>query len=78
MNRLTDWQVAGTLANGERFAVVVSGWYGYDAMKNAKKIVGKIASGCAIRVEHFPTDECAECGEDVPEPYQPTHACVTV
>ena len=50
MNRLTDWKVGGTLANGESFSIVVPGWYGYDAMRNAEKIVGKIKAGCAVRV----------------------------
>lgn len=77
MNRKGDWQVAGTLTNGEGFKIVVSGLYGYDAMRNAEKKLGcKIKVGSAMRVEHFPTDECAECGQDVPTPYQPTHACV--
>lgn len=76
MNKRGNFQVAGTLANGEVFKVIVSALYGYDAMRTAEKQVGKIKVGSAMRVEHFPTDECAECGQDVPTPYQPTHACV--
>ena len=51
MNRLTKWSVGGMLANGERFSIVVEGWYGYDAMRNAAKVVGKIKTGCAVRIE---------------------------
>ena len=76
MNKKGNFQVAGTLVNGEAFKVIVSALYGYDAMRNAEKVVGKIKVGSAMRVEHFPTDECAECGEDVPTPFQPNHACV--
>ena len=76
MNRMTEWQVGGYLMNGEAFKVIVTAPYGYRAMKAAEVKVGKIKSGSAMRVEHFPTAECAECGEDVPTPYQPTHACV--
>ena len=78
MNRKGNFQVAGTLVNGEVFRVIVSALYGYDAMRNAEKVVGKIKVGSAMRVEHFPTAECAECGEDVPEPYQPNHSCVRI
>ncbi len=73
---MSDWQVGGILANGERFKVIVKASYGYRAMREAEKLVGRIQAGSAMRVEHFPTAECAECGEDVPTPYQPTHACV--
>lgn len=76
MNKQGDFQVGGVLANGETFKVIVNAFYGYDAMKKAEAKVGKIKAGSAMRVEHFPTDECAECGQDVPTPYQPTHACV--
>jgi len=75
MNKLGNFQVAGTLANGEAFKVIVTALYGYDAMKKATAKVGKIATASAMRVEHFTTAECVECGEDVPAPYQPTHAC---
>ena len=51
MNRLTKWSVGGMLANGEHFSIVVEGWYGYDAMRNAAKVVGKIKTGCAVRIE---------------------------
>jgi len=75
MNKQGDFQVAGILANGEKFSVIVNALYGYEAMKKAKAIVGQIKSGSAMRVEHFDTAECSKCGVDVPEPYQPTHAC---
>jgi hypothetical protein len=76
MNRKGNWQVAGTLANGNVFRVIVSALYGYDAMRVAEyKLGSKIKVGSAMRVEHFPSAECAECGEHVPTPYQPTHAC---
>ena len=78
MNRLGNFQVSGIKANGEAFTLIVSGYYGYDAMRNARKIVGKTKVISSMRVEHFPTDECAECGQDVPTPYQPTHACVSI
>lgn len=50
MNRLTEWRVGGYLMNGERFLIVVKGWYGYDAMRNAEKVVGKIKAGSAVRI----------------------------
>ena len=76
MNKRSDFQVAGVLVNGDAFKVVVSALYGYDAMRNAEKFLGnKIKTGSAMRVEHFSTAECSKCGVDVPEPYQPTHAC---
>ena len=78
MNKLGFFQVAGTLVNGEPFQVVVKAWYGYDAMRNARAIVGKTKVCSAMRVEHFPTAECAECGQDVPTPFQPTHSCVRI
>jgi hypothetical protein len=74
--KFSDYQVAGTLVNGEPFKVIVLATYGYDAMRQAEKKLGvKIQVGSAMKVAHFPTAECAECGEDVPTPYQPTHAC---
>jgi hypothetical protein len=76
MNRMTEWQVGGILMNDEKFKVIVKAPYGYRAMREAEKLVGKIKAGSAMRIQHFPTAECAECGEDVPTPYQPTHACV--
>ena len=54
MNRMTDWKVAGTLANGEVFSVIVRALYGYRAMTTAEKLVGKIATASAMRVEHLP------------------------
>ena len=75
--KFSDYQVAGTLTNGEEFRVIVRASYGYAAMREAEKKLGsKIQVGSAMKVEHFPTAECAECGENVPTPYQPTHACV--
>jgi hypothetical protein len=49
MNRMTEWNVGGTLANGEKFAVVVVAPYGYRAMVEAEKVVGKIKAGSAVR-----------------------------
>jgi hypothetical protein len=76
MNKLGNFQVAGTLANGETFKVIVTALYGYDAMRKATAKVGKITKGSAMRIEHFATAECVECGDDVPAPYQSTHACI--
>jgi hypothetical protein len=50
MNRMTEWQVGGRLMNDEKFVVVVVAPYGYRAMVEAEKIVGKIKAGSAIRI----------------------------
>ena len=52
MNRLSDWRVGGYLMNGEAFLVIVSAYYGYEAMKKATAIVGKMKAGSAIRMEY--------------------------
>jgi hypothetical protein len=36
--------------NGEKFAVIVTALYGYRAMVEAEKVVGKIKAGSAVRV----------------------------
>lgn len=51
MNRMTEWQVGGYLMNGEAFKVVVTAPYGYRAMVEAEKVVGKIKAGSAVRIE---------------------------
>ena len=51
MNRMTEWNVGGYLMNGEKFAVIVTALYGYRAMVEAEKIVGKIKAGSAVRIE---------------------------
>ena len=78
MNKRVDWQVYGVKANGESFAIIVRASYGYQAVKVAKTHIGEMKVCGAMKVENFPTDECAECGLDVPKPYQPTHACVRI
>lgn len=50
MNKLGNFQVAGTLANGDAFKVIVSALYGYDAIKKATAIVGNVATASAMRV----------------------------
>jgi|LauGreDrversion4_2_1035121.scaffolds.fasta_scaffold744740_2 hypothetical protein len=50
MNRMTEWQVGGYLMNGEAFKVVVSAYYGEQAMKKATALVGVIKAGSAIRI----------------------------
>ena len=52
MNRLSDWRVGGYLMNGDKFLVIVSAYYGEEAMKKATAIVGKMKAGSAIRVEY--------------------------
>lgn len=49
MNKMTEWQVGGYLMNGDKFAVVVTAPYGYRAMVEAEKVVGKIKAGSAVR-----------------------------
>jgi hypothetical protein len=50
MNRMTEWQVGGYLMNGEAFKVIVSAYYGEQAMKKATALVGVIKAGSAIRI----------------------------
>jgi len=47
MNKLGNFQVAGTLSNGDAFKVIVTAMYGYDAMRKATAKVGKIATASA-------------------------------
>jgi hypothetical protein len=47
---MTEWQVGGRLMNDEKFVVVVVAPYGYRAMVEAEKVVGKIKAGSAIRI----------------------------
>ena len=75
MNKLSHFTVAGTLATGKAFSTTVVALYGYDAIKKATAIVGKIATASAMRVSEQTTEECAECGDDVPMEYHATHAC---
>jgi hypothetical protein len=49
MNKMTEWNVGGYLMNGDKFAVVVTAPYGYRAMVEAEKVVGKIKAGSAVR-----------------------------
>ena len=75
MNKLGNFQVAGTLSNGDAFKVIVTAMYGYDAIKKATAKVGKVATASAMRIQQT-TEECIECGDDVPIKYHATHACV--
>jgi hypothetical protein len=76
MNKLSHFKVAGTLANGSPFSTTVIAMYGYDAIKKATAIVGKVATASAMRVAEQTTEECIECGDDVPMEYHATHACI--
>lgn len=78
MNKRSDYQVSGVKANGDVFTLIVRASYGYEATKKAKAIVGSVKVIGAMKVDNFDTAECASCGIDVPQPYQVTHACVSI
>jgi hypothetical protein len=75
MNKISLFKVAGTLANGSPFSTTVIAMYGYDAIKKATAKVGKVATASAMRIQQT-TEECIECGDDVPMEYHATHACI--
>ena len=76
MNKLGQFRVAGKLITGHFFSTTVTATYGYEAIKKAKAIVGPVASVSAMRVAEQTTEECIECGDDVPVEYHATHACI--